>query len=306
MRLTSKEFAMDVELVEITPETNQVALFRRVAELNFDYSNLVQLVLKDDRYLVFEYREEIELLHPWKLYDVIMNILYFSNEHLFIFIEEYQTKPIKEIKKQKLKKRKEDLVVSQIRELIDGYEPRKKYLIEKLKPDYRWDILAIILLQLSNMPYLQGRFYKELIDKIEILYNDNIEQEKKIHLVESYLDELKGVDEEYLRDNIYNLSYFAPQRRDFNGVVDFLLEEGKTLQKIKDNSFAISHFLYIIFLRLKYRFHLQKGVEREIDKTLFLISHNRPDEKVANRLIKLYDKLINQTPRDSIFDWFFG
>ena len=306
MVLTSKEFALKVELVEVDSNTNTTALFRKVAELNFDYSNIVQLVLKDDRYLVFDYKEDLELLHPWKLYDVIMNIFFFCNDHLFLFIEEYKAKPIKPIKKQKLSKKNEDLVLNQIKELLDEYEKRREYLIKNLKSDYRWDILAIILFQLSNMPYLQGKLYKELIEKIDILYDEDLDIEKKIHLVENYIEELKGLDDNYLRECIYNVDYFVPQRRDKDLLEEFLIEEEKTLQKIKDNHFAVSHFLFVLFLRLKYRFHLTKKDETLIDKTLFLISYNQPEKDVAERLIRVYDKLLNQKSSSNLLNWLFG
>lgn len=95
--ITDDTFSVKAPFLKITENTNKVALYRKVAEVNFHPLKLTQIILHNDT-LWFEYKTPIELCQPYKIYYLLREICISADNYDDEFIENITLNSTKSLK----------------------------------------------------------------------------------------------------------------------------------------------------------------------------------------------------------------
>ena len=272
-----------------------VALLRRVAEVNFDVLDLAQIVLEEDT-LVFRYEALLTTCHPNKIYTVLRNISFRADDYDDMFVEEYGAAFYKQSERQSLSEEEKSETVRQIRETFAHVDTYSQYFIEERKENYRWDIIVIALLRLSNMPYMQGKLRSELIENIERMYDGDVELIQRINKGLLYIKELEAYSDEYYKKSLYHVEQFISLRWRFSPqIIEERMERHKeTIERMNESEdhMAASYFLYAVFLKLIYNYNLDENYKKEIERVLTEVS-GKDTKTAAPILLELYWDMYN-------------
>lgn len=293
--ISNEILKIEAPFSRVTEDTNIVALLRRVAEINFDLLDLAQIALEDD-ILVFRYETPLSTCQPNKIYTVLRNISFRADDYDDIFVEEYGAAFYKEPQTEKLSKEEKTETLRQIREILKNVDDYSEYFVEERLANYRWDIIVISLLRLSNMPYMQGTLRSELINNIERMYDGDIDFTQRINKGLLYIKELQDYSDDYYEKSLYHVEQFISLRwRSTPQVIEERMENHKeTIESMNesDDHMAASYFLYAIFLKLIYNYNLDENYKSEIERVLKEVS-GKSTKDAAPILLELYWDMYN-------------
>ena len=288
--ITDTTLSIYVPFLKMGEDTNVVALLRRISEINFTMLDLAQIVLEEDA-LFFKYEAPLSTCQPNKIYTVLRNITFRADDYDDLFVEEYGAIFYKKSKTTVLndKEKKETLV--QIREIFSRFDEDANYFVENRKENYRWDMVVIVLLRLSNMPYMQGKLRSEIIENVERMYDGDVELTQRINKGLLYLKELKGLSDSYYEESLYHAEQFISLRwRSSPQIIEERMENYKEsveeMQEREDH-LGITYFLYAIFLKLIYNYTLDKNYKNAIEYTLLKVN-GKSTQKASVLLLDLY------------------
>ncbi len=302
VEVSNGKLTVESPFVRITDDTNVVALLRRVTEINFSTLDLEQIILKNDT-LIFRYEALLSTCQPNKIYNVINNIALRADDFDDIFIEEYGAKRYKELNVKSLTQEQKSETIKYIREILKEVDEFSEEFVQERKENYRWDIVVITLLRLSNMPYMQGRLRSDLIDNIERMYDGDIELNQRINKGLLYIKELQDYSDEYYEKNLYHAEQLISLRWRFTPQILQERMEGhkKTLTNMieHDDHLAQSYFLSGVFLKLIYNYNLNKQYKGEIERVLTEVS-GKSTKDAAPKLVELYWDIYYATLEDKV------
>lgn len=313
VEVANGKFKIESPCVRIANDTNVVALLRRVAEINFSTLDIEQIVLEEDT-LIFRYEALLSTCQPNKIYNVINNIALRSDDFDDIFIEEYGAKRYKDLNVKSLTQEQKSETIKYIREILKEVDEFSEEFVQERKENYRWDIVVITLLRLSNMPYMQGRLRSDLIDNIERMYDGDIELNQRINKGLLYIKELQDYNDEYYEKNLYHVEQLISLRWRFTPQILQERMEGhkKTLSGMieNDDHLAQSYFLSGVFLKLIYNYNLDKQYKGEIERVLTEVSGKSTKDAVP-KLVELYwdiyyatlEEKVKKRKRNKIMLW---
>ena len=90
---SGSEIKISSDFLDVS-SANKVPLFRRIVELNFSL-NLTQIKYSEDKFK-FEFSCDLELYDPYKMFDILSEICYFSDKFDEEFCEQFWAKNISE------------------------------------------------------------------------------------------------------------------------------------------------------------------------------------------------------------------
>ena len=293
IKITDDSFSIKVPFLKITEKTNEVALLRKVAEVNFSQLDIEQIKLKDKE-LFFSYECPLSMCQPNKMFSLIRNVCFRSDELDDEFIENYGAEFYKEPKTTKLTQEEQEIAWKQISNIFEDYEGLHDLFREKRWNDWQWDAILISLLKLSNMPYLQGLLRSELIENIEALYNNKVDFQTRVDRGTNYIKTLIAKDKSEFIDSLYHADQFVSLL--WRSSEEIIEEKCENIQETVDDyeenekHFNQSYYLQGIFLKMLYNYNLEDSYKNAIYKTLEEVSGLSPDE-AAPKLHKLYDDM---------------
>ncbi len=295
VKITDEIFCVKAPFLRITEQTNQVALLRRVAEVNFTPLRLVQIHLKDDE-LFFEYEMPIELAQPNKVYDILREVCVYADVFDDKFIEKYKAEFYKTPKKIDLTEEEKELVWQQISDIFEDYKNYKEYFKEKRRDSFIWDILAISFLKISNMPYINGKLRSDLIHNISSLFNFDIDFNHRVDKGVNFMKELMARSKEDILKNAYHAEQFLSLRwRSSEQIIkDWAQNKLDTIQKYEkeENHFNLSYYLQVGFLKLIYDYNLEQNYAEAINNVLEQVSGLEPSD-AAPKMAEVFYQLLN-------------
>lgn len=293
--ITDELLKIEAPFLKVTDETNMVALLRRVSEINFAILDLAQIVLEEDT-LVFRYEALLSTCQPSKIYTVLRNISFRADDYDDIFVEEYGAVFYKQPETKVLSDEEKVETLKQIREVLANVSTYSKHFIEERQESYRWDIIVISLLCLSNMPYMQGKLRSELIENIERMYDGNMDLTQRINKGLLYVKELEEYSDEYYKKGLYHVEQFISLRwRSSPKIIEERMENHKeSIDKMNESEdhMAASYFLYARFLKLIYNYNLDENYKKEIERVLKEVS-GKDTKEAAPILLELYWDMYN-------------
>lgn len=288
--VTDKIFSVKAPFLKITEQTNKVALLRKISELNFTPLNLAQIQLENNE-LSFEYEMPIELSQPHKVYDILRNVCVYADDYDDMFIEKYNAAFYKEPKFTPLTDSEKEQVWQQITTVFEDYKNYTQFFKDKRWDDFQWDNLAISMLKISNMPYVNGKLRSDLIEYIGNLYNSHLDFNFRVDKCVNFMKKLTEKSQDGILKNVYHAEQFISLRWRSSAqiITDRLknnLERVQDYEKAESN-FNLSYYLQFTLLKLIYDYNLEDHYKKAIEDILEEVAGLCPND-AAPKLTKVF------------------
>lgn len=288
-------FSVQAPFLRVTAATNKVALFRKIAEVNFNPLTLSQIHLSDDT-LWFEYEMPIELCQPYKVYDVLREISVYADDYDDEFVEKYTADFYKEANVQPLAGEEIEKVWGQISGILTEYQEYSSFFKEKRWDAFQWDIIVISMLKIVNMPYVHGTLRTKLQEYVYNMFNGQIDFQHRIDKGTNFMLKLCVKSKEEFMKDIYHADAFISLK--WRSSVQILQDDVKRLEStvtkyVNDgDNFSLCYFLQYNFLYMLYNFNVEELHKNAIYDVLERVSGLEP-QQAAPKLLKTYYNFLN-------------
>lgn len=290
-------FSVVAPFLKITEETNQVALLRKVSEVNFGELSLAQIRLHENS-LSFEYQMPLSLCHPLKVYNILREICVLADDYDDIFIERYKATFYQQPVKNLLTTEEQDIVWKQINNVLTDYKKYSNFFREKNWENYEWDISVISVLKLLNMPYVNGKLKTELTDQKNILHDNRVDFNVRKNKGSAFMQKLCEKSKEEIMKDIYHAENLISLK--WRSSDNIMSDEAKKHSQYvngavaKNHYFDLSYYLQFTLLKFISDFNLEDNYQQAIEDVLEKVSGKTPAE-AAPMLVKVFDQLCNKT-----------
>ncbi len=290
VHITNEIFSIKAPFLRITEQTNETALLRKVAEVNFSPLKLAQ-IHKKNKELWFEYEMPIALSQPNKVYDILRNVSVYADDYDDMFIDKYNASFYKEPKHKSLSEHENEQIWIQITDVFEDYKNYTQFLKDKRWEDFQWDILAISLLKISNMPYVHGKLRSDLVKYINVLFDADLDFNLRVDKGVNFMKKLCEQSQEEIMKNVYHAEQFISLRwRGSAQSISNRLEHN--LERVEDyenegSNFNLSYYLQFVLLKLIYDFTLEDKYKNAIEEVLEEVSGLTPTN-AAPKLAKVF------------------
>jgi len=208
-----------------------------------------------------------------KIYDVIREICISADNYDDEFIKKYQAEYYERPHINRLTNEHKEQAWNSFRTISDQY---KKYVVifeQNLWIGSIWDIMAISMLNIANMPYVHGTLRTELDEALAIHYDTDLNTDYRLDMGKSYLKRLfNETTREQFLENIYLADIFISVKT--RSSVDILMSvfdmaRENVIKEINDgNHLAAAYTMMLFFLRLIYDYNLEGKHQDVIYDTL--------------------------------------
>ena len=293
--VNDKTFSVKAPFLRVTDTTNKVALFRKIAEVNFNPLTLSQIHLQEDT-LWFEYEMPIELCQPYKVYDVLREICVYADDYDDEFVEKYKADFYKEAHVQPMAGEEVEKVWGQINDILNDYKSYSAFFKEKRWDAFQWDITVISLLKIVNMPYVHGTLRTKLQEYVHNMFNSQIDFQHRIDKGTNFMQKLCAKSKEDFMKDIYHADAFISLK--WRSSVQILQDDTKNLERtvtkyVNDgDNFSLCYFLQYNFLHMLYNFNVEELHKNSIYDVLEEVSGLEP-QKAAPKLLDTYYSFLN-------------
>jgi len=300
LTITKDIFRINVPFLKITEKTNEVALLRKVAEVNFSPLILAQIHLENQE-LWFKYEMPIILCQPNKVYDTLREVAVFSDDFDDIFIDKYKAEFYKKSARIELSASDLETVWGHISEILEDFQKYSKFFKAKRWDSYQWDLIAITLLKLSNMPYLNGKIRSDLEEYIRNLFNTDIDYHYRVDRGTEFIKKLASKSKEDWLRNIYHTEKLLSIR--WRSSVQIMKDQaGKhadTVSKYdkKEQHFNLSYYLQFTLLKYIYNYNLDDNYKASIENVMEEVV-GLSTEDAAPKLLKVYNSILEGNVSD--------
>lgn len=295
VELNDATFSVKAPFLRVTEATNKVALFRKIAEVNFNPLTLSQIHLKDDT-LWFEYEMPIALCQPYKVYDVLREICVYADDYDDEFVEKYKADFYKEANVQPLAGEEIDKVWGQISDILTDYQNYSDFFKEKRWDAFQWDIIVISILKIVNMPYVHGTLRTKLQEYAYNMFNGQIDFQHRIDKGTNLMQKLCAKSKEDFMKDIYHADAFISLK--WRSSVQILQDDAKKLENtvtkyVNDgDNFSLCYFLQYNFQYMLYNFNVEELHKNAIYDVLEKVSGLEP-QHAAPKLLETYYNFLN-------------
>lgn len=293
--ITDSTFTVKAPFLRATDTTNKVALYRKIAEVNFNPLTLSQINLKDDT-LWFEYEMPIALCQPYKVYDVLREICVYADDYDDEFVEKYKADFYKEASVQPLAGSEAETVWQQIQDILNDYKNYSAFFKEKRWDVFQWDITLISILKIVNMPYVHGTLRTKLQEYVNNMMNNGINFQLRVDKGTNFMQKLCAKSKEDFMNDIYHADVFISLK--WRSSVQILQEDAKHLEStvnryVNDgDNFSLCYYLQYNFLYILYNFNVEEVHKNAIYDVLEKVSGLEPPA-AAPKLLDTYYSLLN-------------
>ncbi|MCF6348383.1 MAG: hypothetical protein L3J20_08805 [Flavobacteriaceae bacterium] len=297
VNVTNEKFSVKAPFLRSTEATNKIALFRKIAEVNFNPLTLAQIHLKDDT-LWFGYETSIELCQPYKTYEVLREICVYADNYDDEFVGKYKADFYKESNTTKFTSEEKDKAWNQINDVLTDYKEYSQFFKEKRWDAFQWDIIVISILKIVNMPYVQGALRTDLQEYVSNMYNGNIDFNFRIDKGTNFMNKLCAKSRDEFMKEIYHAENFISLKwRSSTEIMQNYVKkmERNVLKYIEDkDNFTLSYYLQYSFLYIIYSYNLEDLHKNSIYDVLEEVSGLEPNIAAEKLLITYYDFLENK------------
>jgi hypothetical protein len=195
------------------PEKGKIPMLRQLAGLNFNYLNMIQIKLREDNRLFFEYACPIDLVEPYKIYDVLEDICYTGDRFDDEFMTKFGAQRIYEPRVSQYDDVLVDNVYQTIQascteclEAINYFEGARKY-------GYAWNIASCAIFKMLYYVHPQGQLMNDLNKAIRDLDRTDIPLADVAAEGKAVVERLKAMPKEELAKELYYTETFIPPKR---------------------------------------------------------------------------------------------
>lgn len=290
-------FFIKSPFVKITDESNKIAALRHANELNFSFLTITQVHLINQT-LWFKFETPLHLCQPNKIYDALREICVASDVFDDEFIEKYGVERIQEPVIQALSEQEKEYAWEQIQSILSEYRRYMDYFEEKRWEGSQWDIIMLSLLQLGNMPYIQGIFRTDLHEYIQNVNNSRIDFHFRIDKGKNFFKQLAEKSRDEIMKDVYYIQNLMGLK--WRSSAKFLQEEAREYEeqvrkyRSSNDNFNIAYYLSYMFLYISYYYNLDQDYRDFITRTLEKAS-GETYENATKIYLESYEHLLNET-----------
>ncbi len=295
VNVSETTFSVKAPFLKITNNTNKVALYRKIAEINFNPLTLSQIQLKQDT-LWFEYETPISLCQPFKVYGVLHEICVYADKYDDEFVEKYKADFYQEANTQPLTGSEAEQVWQQINDILTEYKEHSNYFQEKRWDSFQWNLMVIAMLKIANMPYVHGALRTKLKEYVDNLFNTQIDFQYRIDKGTNFMQKLCAKTKEDFMKDAYHAETFISLK--WRSSVKILQDDAKYLENTvakyvkEEDHFALCYFLQYNFLYTIYNFNMEELHKNALYDVLEKTSGLEPDQ-AAPKLLETYYSFLN-------------
>ncbi|MBB1564893.1 hypothetical protein HG430_002530 [Candidatus Gracilibacteria bacterium] len=289
-------------------KANKVPLFRRIAELSFSGLNLTQIKLVGEE-LIFDFNCPLDLYDPYKIFDVLAEICYFSDKYDEEFCEQFGAKNITEALVTQIPDTKKEKIWENFKSIIEGNFEIIKDLEDRRKNYYAWDVISTTYKMIDYACAPKGSLALRISEKVAELYNRDETIETIIFRGKEFLREISQMPKEDFFKNIYEAKEFIPSKKvATNEYISEYLRPGYE-DAYKDLQSGDFESAYIIFMHILYNsmyYHIMPyGMEKAIVRQIKSGSNSIVDRNTVGYLSQGIFEIINlqNIPRNVIGFW---
>jgi hypothetical protein len=297
VEVSNQFITVSAPLVYLTPQTNRVALLRKVVEVNFFPMTMAQIYLKDDL-LSFYYQTELALGQPYKMYDVMREIAYYADVYDDEFVEQYQAAHFYEDHKTPLQNDKLEKAKEQIAFYFKEYQEYMLYYEEKRWESSKWDIIMLTLFRIGLMPYVHGNLKYEIKRQTEQMLDAGIDYYVRIDRGKSFMKALMEKSQNDVYKDLYLAEEFMSMkwRTSPKIIQDYIggIQEDVKKYQGKDDFYNLAFAFEYAFLKLLYDYTLNDEYIEMIFDSLEKAS-SKSYEEATKILMETYNHLLNNT-----------
>ncbi|QLG44129.1 T3SS (YopN, CesT) and YbjN peptide-binding chaperone 1 [Costertonia aggregata] len=290
VKVTNDKFLVKAPFLKITENTNKVALFRKIGEINFNPLTLAQIRLRNDT-LWFEYEMPVTLAQPYKIYDVLREICVYADDYDDEFVEKYKAGFYQEPNVTPLSEEEKEKVWQQINTILTEWKEYVAFFKEKRWDAFQWDITVISILKIVNMPYVHGNLRTKLQEYVHNLFNGKIDFNHRIDKGNNFMQKLCAkTKDEYMKD-IYHAEAFVSLK--WRSSTQILQDDAKNMERnvakyVKDrDNLMLCYYLQYSFLHILYNFNVEEVHKNAIYDVLEEVS-GKELHIAAPKLLKTY------------------
>ena len=301
IELNDSKFRVYCDIASIDNDTQIIPLLRRVAEVNFSMLDYSHIVYDGDK-LYIDCKLQLHRCKPnmvhWILQEVVFNADEFSNE----FIYKYGAKDINAVAKKALSKSQKKQTIEVLRKYLSEFDEFVDYFEKNNKSNFAWDMIIITLYKIANMTYINGYLKYELMQKIAMIHDRDIDFYDRINRGKSFIKEIQGKSDNYFEELLYFREDLISMLKYSN--VDILKswfeDYSENLVKFENDndSFTMCYYMEAMFLRVIYNYNLSPRQKSAVEETLHDISRGEIDAS-KDKMVKLYNKFMDKDISDS-------
>lgn len=290
-------------------EANKIPLFRRVAELSFSWLILTQIKLIDNK-LKFDFSCHIDLYDPYKIFDVLWEICYFSDKYDEEFCEQFWAKNISIINVKEIPIERKEKIWLSFQEIISSNFEIIKDLEERRKNNYAWDVISTTYKMIDYVCSPKWSLALRIFEKVSELYSRDISLETVIFRWKEFLREISAMPKEDFFKSIYDVNEFIPNRKVVNA--EFIAEYLKPgyNDAYRDLQSWDIESAYVIFMHILYNsmyYHIMPyWMEKAIVSVIKRYSNIPVNKNTVTNLSNSIFSIINLQNIPSNYSWFFG
>ncbi|MCB1192758.1 MAG: hypothetical protein H7A23_24470 [Leptospiraceae bacterium] len=264
------KFSVKAPFVKMPQNGNAISLMRQVAELNFSYLVLSQ-VIKSGEEFFFEYEDFIENCEPYKVYAILEEICYGADYHDDIFIDKFKAEFVSKPELNYFSEEQKDKAYTKYKQIIENAIHNGEYLESKRWYNSQCDLYAIAFTQIDYIIAPQGILGSDLVDALNGMYvkdNSQIIAGK----TKEKLSKLLDYDKTKFFDSLYFPSFLVPikRRAELPTIQDFFKGTyEKAANSISNGAYlgASLSLLYVIY-DLFYRYRVPPEIKNMLVNAL--------------------------------------
>lgn len=290
-------FSVKAPFLRIVENTNKVALFRRVAEVNFHPLKLSQIHL-DGNTLWFMYKTDIPLCQPYKVYDVLREISINSDNYDDEFIDKYKAEFYQEPKIIPLTDTEKEEVWQQVESILEEYKTFSAQFKEKRWDDFQWDISVISILKIVNMPCVHGTLRTTLESYVSTLYDGKTDFRHRVDKSFGFMQKLCAMTKEEYLANMYHAEAVISLK--WRSSTQILQADAQNMKHNVDryvqenNNLMLCYYLQYSFLYILFTFNVEEHHKEAIYSVLEKVS-GMELHVAAPILLETYNGFLNGT-----------
>lgn len=298
VNISETTFSVKAPFLRAIDATNKVALYRKIAEVNFNPLTLAQIHLKEDT-LWFEYESPIALCQPYKVYDVLREICVYADDYDDEFVEKYKADFYKETNTQPLAGEEIEQVWQQISTVLTEYKDYSAFFKEKRWDAFQWDIIFISILKIVNMPYVHGTLRTKLQEYVNNMYNGSIDFNHRIDKGTNFMQKLCAMSQKEIMSDVYHAQAVISLK--WRSSIKIVQDEAKKMERFVNkyvndsDNFSLCYYLQYSFLHLLYNFNVEDIHKEAIYDVLEKVSGLEPSTASKHLLNTYYGFLDGNT-----------
>lgn len=275
-------------------EANKIPLYRRISELNFSALNLTQIKLIDNK-LIFDFSCPLELYNPYKIWEVLADICYFTDKYDEEFCQQYWAKPLSEAEIKDLPENKKEEIYKNFIEIINSNLEIIKDLEDRRRNNFAWDVISTTYKMIDYACSPKWVLALRISEKVSELYDRDQTLDTIIFRWKEFLKEISEMPKENFFKSIFEVKEFIPNKRvaTIEQISEYLRPGWSDADS--DLHAGDAESAYLIFMHILYNsmyYHIMPyGMEKAIVSAIKSASNQKIDKSsvtvLSNKVFKI-------------------